>query len=174
MFPKCRPRQIFVAMPAEESTLLSQAMHHPSLFLEDNLVLLLQRVIDENSSLRETIEARDNEQKRILEKLSAKFESNSTSTPARNTGRKRKRSIAVSPQCRVSVFTLLSTIVIDQAKLSSVVCIVEVLRLHNVFNVLSLLIIYTHGCLRVLVYSEVPIWENSGEVTTQARAFWRF
>ena len=126
--------------------------------MEDNLVLLLQRVIDENSRLRETIEARDNEQKRILEELSAKFESNSTSTPERNTVRKRKRSIAVSPQCRVSVVTLLSTIVIDQAKLSSVVCIVEVLRLHNVFNVLSLLITYTRGCLRVLAYSEVPIW----------------
>lgn len=121
--------------------------------MEDNLALLLQRVIDENSRLRETIEARDNEQKRILEELSAKFESNSTSTPARTTGRKRKRSIAVSPQCRVSVVILLSIIVVDQAKLFSVVCIGELLRLHNVFNVLSLLIIYKlRGCLRVLVY----------------------
>ena len=71
--------------------------------MEDHLVVLLQRVIDENSRLREAIEARDNEQKRVLEELSAKFESNSSSTPARTTGRKRKRTIAVSPQCRVSV-----------------------------------------------------------------------
>ena len=55
--------------------------------MEDRLVLLLQRVIDENLRLREAIEARDNEQKRVLEELSAKFESNSTSTPARTTGR---------------------------------------------------------------------------------------
>ena len=66
--------------------------------MEDNLALLLQRVIDENSRLREIIEERDNKQKRILEELSAKFESNSTSTLARTTGRKRKRLIAVSPQ----------------------------------------------------------------------------
>jgi len=70
--------------------------------MDDHLVLLLQRVIDENSRLREALQARDNEQKRVLEELSAKLESNSTSTPAR-TGRKRKRTIAVSPQCRVSV-----------------------------------------------------------------------
>lgn len=70
--------------------------------MEGRYVLLLQRVIDENTRLREAMEARDNEQKRVLEELSAKFESNSTSTPARTTGRKRKRTIAVSPQCRVS------------------------------------------------------------------------
>ena len=72
----------------------------------DHYVLLLQRVIDENTRLREAIEARDNEQKRVLEELSAKLESNSTSTPARITGRKRKRTITVSPQCRVSVVIL--------------------------------------------------------------------
>ena len=75
--------------------------------MEDHYVLLLQRVIDENTRLREAIEARDNEQKRILEELSAKFEGNSTtSTPVRTTGRKRKRTITVSPQCRVSVVIL--------------------------------------------------------------------
>ena len=121
--------------------------------MEDNLALLLQRVIEENSRLRETIEARDNEQRRILEELSAKFRSNSTNTPARTTGRKRKRLIAVFLQCHVSVVILLSIIVVDQAKLFSVVCIGELLRLHNVFNVLSLLIMYKlRGCLRVLVY----------------------
>ena len=71
--------------------------------MEDHYVLLLQRVIDENTRLREAIQARDNEQKRVLEELSAKFESNSTSSPTRTAGRKRKRTIAVSPQCRVSV-----------------------------------------------------------------------
>ena len=73
--------------------------------MEDRYVLLLQRVLDENKRLRETIEARDNEQKRVLEELSSKFESNSCSTPARTTGKKRKRTIAVSPQCRVSVYS---------------------------------------------------------------------
>jgi len=58
--------------------------------MEDHYVLLLQRVTDENTRLREAIEARDNEQKRVLEELSAKLESNSTSTPARAIGRKRK------------------------------------------------------------------------------------
>ena len=71
--------------------------------MEDRYVLLVQRVIDENTRLREAIEARDKEQKRVLEELSAKFQSNSTSTPARTTSRKRKRMIAVSPQCRVSI-----------------------------------------------------------------------
>ena len=56
---------------------------------EHYVLLLLQRVIDENTRLREAIEARDNEQKRVLEELSAKLE-NSTSTPARAIGRKRK------------------------------------------------------------------------------------
>ena len=74
--------------------------------MDDHYVLLLQRVIDENTRLREAIEARDNEQKRVLEELSAKLESNSTSTPARTTGWKRKRTITVSPQCRVSVVIL--------------------------------------------------------------------
>ena len=74
--------------------------------MEDHHVRLIQRVIEENTRLREAIEARDNEQKRILEELSAKLETNSTSTPTRTTGKKRKRTITVSLQCRVSVVIL--------------------------------------------------------------------
>ena len=37
--------------------------------MEDQYVVLLERVVTENVRLREELEARDNEQKRILAKL---------------------------------------------------------------------------------------------------------
>ena len=68
--------------------------------MEDHYVVLLERIVSENRRLREAIEARDNEQQRVLQELSTKFDS--TVTPARTTARKRKRKITVSQQCRVS------------------------------------------------------------------------
>lgn len=47
--------------------------------MEDQYVVLLERVVAENVHLREELEARDNEQKRILAELGAKIESSANS-----------------------------------------------------------------------------------------------
>lgn len=71
--------------------------------MEDQYVVLLERVVAENVRLREELEARDNEQKRILAELGAKIESSANSGKERASG-KRKRKIPVPQQCRVSIF----------------------------------------------------------------------
>ena len=68
-----------------------------------NTLFLLERVVAENVRLREELEARDNEQKRILAELGAKIESSANSGKERASG-KRKRKIFVPQQCRVSIF----------------------------------------------------------------------
>ena len=62
--------------------------------MEDQYVVLLERVVAENVRLREELEARDNDQKRILLELAAKVESSANSGQERASG-KRKRKIAV-------------------------------------------------------------------------------
>ena len=47
--------------------------------MEDQYVVLVERVVTENVRLREELEACDNEQKRILAELGAKTESSSNS-----------------------------------------------------------------------------------------------
>ena len=71
--------------------------------MEDQYVVLLERVVAENVRLREELEARDNEQKRILAELGAKIESSANSGQER-ASKKRKRKIPVPQQCRVSIF----------------------------------------------------------------------
>lgn len=71
--------------------------------MEDQYIVLLERVIAENVRLREELEARDNEQKCILAELGAKIESSSNSGQER-ASRKRKRETPVPQQCRVSIF----------------------------------------------------------------------
>ena len=71
--------------------------------MEDQYIVLLERVIAENVRLREELEARDNEQKCILAELGAKIESSSNSGQERES-RKRKRKTPVPQQCRVSIF----------------------------------------------------------------------
>ena len=54
----------------------------PSFFIrkmEDQYVVLVERVVTENVRLREELEACDNEQKRILAELGAKTESSANS-----------------------------------------------------------------------------------------------
>ena len=43
--------------------------------MEDHYVVLLEKVVVENVRLREAIEVRDNEQRRMFEELSSKLES---------------------------------------------------------------------------------------------------
>ena len=71
--------------------------------MEDQYVVLLERVVAENVRLREELEARDNEQKRILAELGAKIERSANSGQEGASG-KRKRKIPVPQQCRVSIF----------------------------------------------------------------------
>ena len=47
--------------------------------MEDQYVVLLERVVAENVRLREELEARDKEQKRILAERGAKIESSANS-----------------------------------------------------------------------------------------------
>ena len=82
--------------------------------MEDQYVVLLERVVAENVRLREELEARDNEQKRILVELGAKIESSANSGQERASG-KRKRKIPVPQQCRVRI--LLSLFLVDDDRL---------------------------------------------------------
>ena len=69
--------------------------------MEDRYLVLLQKVVEENSCLRETIEARDAQQQRLFEELSSKLEG--THWGQAKHPRKRARTIPVPQQCRVSI-----------------------------------------------------------------------
>ena len=73
--------------------------------LNDRCIMLLESVIAENRRLRETIEARDTEQQQLLQLVSAKLDNTANNTAQQT--RKRKRRVAVSQQCRVSIFLFL-------------------------------------------------------------------
>ncbi|KAK2549433.1 hypothetical protein P5673_030108 [Acropora cervicornis] len=66
--------------------------------MEDRCYVLLQIVVEENSRLRATIEARDAQQQRLFEELSLKLES--THSGQTKQSRKRTRPINVPQQCR--------------------------------------------------------------------------
>lgn len=74
--------------------------------MEDQYVVLLERVVAENVRLREAMEARDDEQRRMLGELASKIESSNNSGQER-ASRKRKRKIPIPQQCRVSIYFLL-------------------------------------------------------------------
>ena len=77
---------------------------HP-VSLNDRCIMLLESVIAENQRLRETIEARDPEQQQLLQLVSAKLDNTANNTAQQT--RKRKGRVAVSQQCRVSIFLFL-------------------------------------------------------------------
>ena len=63
-----------------------------------------EALLAENRRLRETIEERDSEQRRLIQELSSKLEEQ-TATGPRIGSRQRKRKISVSKQCRVSIIS---------------------------------------------------------------------
>ncbi len=72
-------------------------------------MVLLQKNVAENARLREAIEARDNEQRQMLEDLASKIESsNSGAGQERSSSRKRRRKISIPQHCRVSISTCIS------------------------------------------------------------------
>jgi len=64
-------------------------------------VVLLEKVLTENRRLREAIEARDNEQRNVLQELASKMESGLGQETER---RKRTRKIPIPQLVRVSIF----------------------------------------------------------------------
>ncbi|XP_068710422.1 uncharacterized protein [Montipora foliosa] len=65
--------------------------------MEDQYVVLLEKVLTENRRLREAIEARDNEQRNMLQELASKMESG---LPQERASRKRTRKIPIPQPCR--------------------------------------------------------------------------
>lgn len=73
--------------------------------MEDRYVVLLEKGVAENVRLREAIEARDNQQRQMLEELSSKMESSkSAQERSRGLSRKRTRNISIPQQCCVSKY----------------------------------------------------------------------
>ena len=73
--------------------------------MEGHYVVLLEKVVAENVRLREAIEVRDNEQRRMFEELSSKLESSTCNSAQERSGRssrKRTRKVQIPQQCRVS------------------------------------------------------------------------
>ena len=81
--------------------------------MNDDCVILLEKVLAENARLRETIEARDVEHRRALQEINAKLDKENTSDAVMSqakSGRKTARKVQISHECRVSdkCFLLLS------------------------------------------------------------------
>jgi len=76
--------------------------------MEDQYVVLLQKVVAENVRLREAIEARDNEQRQMFEDLASKIESSNSGAGQERSSRKRRRKIPIPQHCRVSISTCIS------------------------------------------------------------------
>ena len=72
--------------------------------LNEQVISMLENVVNENRRLREMIETRDAEQERLLQRVSAKLDADTSGNSA--VSRKRKRKVAVPQQCRVSIFLL--------------------------------------------------------------------
>ena len=68
----------------------------------DRFIRMLENVVNENRRLREMIETRDAEQERLLQRVSAKLDEDTSGNSA--VGRKKKKKVAVPQQCRVSMF----------------------------------------------------------------------
>ena len=75
--------------------------------MEDHSYVLLQKVVEENSHLRATIEACNAQQQRLFEELSLKLKS--THSGQAKHSWKRARLINVPQQCRVSIRVRLNT-----------------------------------------------------------------
>ena len=71
--------------------------------LNEQVISMLENVVNENRRLREMIETRDAEQERLLQRVSAKLDADTSGNSAVS---KRKRKVAVPQQCRVSIFLL--------------------------------------------------------------------
>ena len=68
----------------------------------DRFIRMLENVVNENRRLREMIETRDAEQERLLQRVSAKLDEDTSGNSA--VSRKKKKKVAVPQQCRVSMF----------------------------------------------------------------------
>ena len=73
--------------------------------LNEQVISMLENVVNENRRLREMIETRDAEQERLLQRVSAKLDVDTSGNSA--VSRKRKRKVAVPQQCRVSIFFII-------------------------------------------------------------------
>lgn len=75
--------------------------------MTDRCVILLEKVLDDNARLRETLETRDAQHRRQLEELSLKItqtaESSTCPSDRTKSSRKRGRKVSVPRQCRVSI-----------------------------------------------------------------------
>ena len=72
--------------------------------LNEQVISMLENVINENRRLREMIETCDTEQERLLRRVSAKLDTDTSGNSA--VSRKRERKVTVLQQCRVGIFLL--------------------------------------------------------------------
>ena len=102
--------------------------------MEHQYVVLLERVAAENVRLREELEARDNEQKRILADFGAKNRElcKFRTRASERASRKRKRKIPVPQHCHVSI--CLSWFLVDDDRL---VCCYMCSHTNGTFHYLS-------------------------------------
>ena len=102
--------------------------------MEDQYVVLLERVAAENVRLWDELEARDNEQKRILADFGAKNRElcKFRTRASERASRKRKRKIPVPQHCRVSI--CLSWFLVDHDRL---VCCYMCSHTNGTFHFLS-------------------------------------
>ena len=68
----------------------------------DRFIQMLENVVNENRRLWKMIETRDAEQERLLQRVSAKLDEDTSGNSA--VGRKKKKEVAVPKQCRISMF----------------------------------------------------------------------
>ena len=75
--------------------------------MTDRCVILLEKVLEDNARLRETLETRDAQHRRQLEELSLKItqtaESSTCPSDRTKSSRKRGRRVSVPRPCRVSI-----------------------------------------------------------------------
>ena len=84
--------------------------------MDDQYVVLLEKVIGENIRLREVIETRDSDQRNMIQELTSKMASSSNSGPERAIRKKKTRKIPIPQQYRVSVFKMFSMACLQQTK----------------------------------------------------------
>ena len=76
--------------------------------MDDQYVVLLEKVLAENIRLREVIETRDSEQRKMIQESTSKMAHSSNSGPERANRKKKTRKILIPQQCLVSVFKMFS------------------------------------------------------------------
>ncbi|CAH3104953.1 unnamed protein product [Pocillopora meandrina] len=82
--------------------------------MDDHYVVLLEKIIAENIRLREVIEMRDSEQRKMIQELTSKMARSSNSGPER-ANRKKTRKIPIPQQCRVNFRTMYKSLKRNEA-----------------------------------------------------------